>query len=379
MEETMTGNKIQSKPNVFIICTGVGHINRGYESFTNECFSAIKDNDYFELYLLKGGGRSAGNEIKINCIKRGSSTASFIAGIVKKEVYWLEQLTFFMGMLPSIIKYKPAVIYYSDFMLGTFLWHLRRFFKFKYKLLYSNGAPNGPPFKTEDHVQQLLPVHMDNAIKQGAPAAMQTLLPYGFDINIKERTIAVDDKEDVKIKLGLTSGQRVILSVGAINKHHKRMHYVIDEVSKLPDNYFLVILGQFEAETPELIELAANKLPGRHLIASVPYEKVKDYYLASDYFVLGSLTEGFGRVLVEALSYGLSCIVHDSVNSRQVLKEYGNYINMQEPGTLSSFISSDSALRNNKDLINAAYKLYSWDELKGRYYNMINKLVNLEG
>lgn len=369
---------LKDKAKVFIVCTGVGHINRGYESFTKECFLALKDNDFFEIYLLKGGGYSTGSEIKIKCIKRDSNTASLISSVIRKEPYWIEQATFLFGMLTVIIRYKPSVIYYSDFILGTFLWHLRRFFKFKYKLLFSNGAPNGPPFKTEDHVQQLLPVHFNEAIKEGEPVLKQTLLRYGFDIDVKERlnNINIEMRKEVRDKLGVSFEQKIILSIGAINKHHKRMDYVIDEVSKLPDNYFLVILGQFETETPELLQMAAIRLPGRHHIANVPFEKVKDYYIASNYFVLASLVEGFGRVLIEALSYGLPCIVNDYINAKEVLGEYGNYIDMEKEGALSSLILKNKSFKKKKILIEAAYNTYSWDRLKSEYSNMVSKLLN---
>lgn len=364
------------KSNVFIVCTGVGHINRGYESFTKECFVALKDNDYFNLYLLKGGGQSADKELKINCVQRNSSRAVFLSKIFKKETYWIEEFTFFIGMIPEIIKYKPAVIYYSDFILGTFLFHLKRFFKFKYKLLFSNGAPNGPPFKTEDHVQQLLPVYMDNAIKAGASASMQTLLPYGFDINVGGRLNNIHRAKELRSVLCLPEEKKIILSVGAINKYHKRMDYIIEEVSKLPDNYFLVLLGQFEDETAELLNLANKKLPFRHIVLSVPAEKVKDYYIASDYFVLASLIEGFGRVLIEALSYGLPCIVNDYINAKQVLGKYGAYIDMEKDGALSDFIINDRVSVNKEELIEATYDNYSWEKLKHNYINMIYKLYN---
>ena len=147
----------KSIPIVFIVCAGVGHIKRGYESFTVECFETLKTNNYFKLYLLKGGGIKNENEIRIPCMQRNSKVSKFLHRITSKEPYYFEQLSFFWGMLFRIIKYKPAVIYYSDFILGTWLWHFRRILKFEYKLLFSNGAPNGPPFSRMDHVQQLLP------------------------------------------------------------------------------------------------------------------------------------------------------------------------------------------------------------------------------
>lgn len=364
------------KPNVFIVCTGVGHINRGYESFSKECFIALAHDNNFEIFLLKGAGESTKHEIAISCIKRNTTLNAITSRLIRKDPYLIEQATFLVGMIPSIIRHKPVVIFYSDFILGTYLWHLKKFYKFKYKLLFSNGAPNGPPFKTEDHIQQLLPVYLNLALQGGTPRSMQTLLPYGFDIDKEDRLKNIDKKADLMIKLGLPTDKKIILSVGAINKKHKRMHYIINEVAKLPENYFLVILGQFESDTAELIELAASKLPDRYSIKNVPYEIVKDYYIASDYFVLASLIEGFGRVLIEALSYGLPCIVHDYVNAKQVLAEYGVYVDMQKEDELSLAIQEYQPRFDKRTLIEAAYNGYSWDRLKDKYSEMITNLFN---
>jgi 1,2-diacylglycerol 3-alpha-glucosyltransferase len=362
--------------NVFIVCTGLGHINRGYESFTRECFDALKDTTAFKLYLIKGGGKSIGNEIALPNLPRRKKTAQFLAKILPTDSYTIEQATFCIAMLPLIIKKKPAVIFYSDFTLGTYLWHLRKYLKFKYKLLFSNGAPNGPPFKTEDHVQQLLPVYLEQAIQQGAPASMQTLLPYGFNIDVTERLNNIGNKDTIRRKLGLSVTQKIILSAGAVNKHHKRMDYLINEVSKLGPDYYLVILGQFEAETPELIALATEKLKGRFTITNVAYEQVKDYYSAADYFVLASLNEGFGRVLIEALSYGLPCIVHDYINAKQVLGENAVYLNMENEGELARYFLKGNSNFDKEVLIQAAYNRYSWNVLKDDYLKMISGLTN---
>jgi 1,2-diacylglycerol 3-alpha-glucosyltransferase len=364
------------KANVFIICTGLGHVKRGYESFTRECYDALKNNDQFKLYLLKGGGRSIDNEIKIACLKRDSKSARIIASALKKGPYFIEQATFLIGMIPAILKYKPSVIYYSDFILGTFLWHLRRFFKFRYKLLFTNGSPNGPPFKTEDHVQQLLPIYFEEAINGGEPPLKHTLLPLGFQIDVDQKLRNIGKRHQLRTELGFYSNQKIVLSVAAINKRHKRVDYVIDELAKLPDDYFLVILGQADDQTTGLIKLAEDKLPGRHFISTVPYEKVQDYYIISDYFVLASLKEGFGRVLIEAVSYGLPCIVNDCINARQVLGEFGIYINMKEENALQHILLRNDIFFEKDSLVNAMYNDYSWHKLKAAYIDMISKLLN---
>ncbi len=361
--------------NVFIVCTGLGHINRGYESFTRECFDVLKDTKDFKLYLIKGGGKKKDNEIVLPNLPRNNKTTQFLSKLLPFDAYTIEQITFCISLLPFILRKKPAVIYYSDFILGTYLWHLRKLLKLNYKLLFSNGAPNKPPFKTEDHVQQLLPVYLEEAIKEGAPAEMQTLLPYGFNIDVDKRLNELTNKAQIRKQLGFSADQKIILSVGTVNKHHKRMDYIIHEVAQLNQDFFLVILGQFEAETYKLINLASAKLPGRYLINTVAYEKVKDYYIAADYFVLASLNEGFGRVLIEALSYGLPCIVHDYVNARQVLGKNAIYLNMKESGVLSECLDRITEKKNSQDLIQAVYNFYSWNILKESYLEMIKKLI----
>src|SRR6185437_484660 len=149
------------KPKTFIVCCGLGHVNRGYETFTRECFDALKDSSELDLILYKGAGKTEKKEVALWCLKRNGSVAKSLGNLFKKDAYYFEQLTFFISFIPSILLKKPDVIFFSDFILGCWLSHFKRILNLKYKLLFSNGAPNGPPFRLFDHVQQLLPVHLE--------------------------------------------------------------------------------------------------------------------------------------------------------------------------------------------------------------------------
>lgn len=365
-------------PTVFLVCTGLGRINRGYESFTRECFETLIKVNSFKLFLLKGGGNKSPQQRVPGHIPRNSPLAHFVSKITGKDRYFIEQFSFFIGMLPLLLRKRPDVIYYSDFQLGTFLWHLRRFLGFKYKLLFSNGAPNGPPYSRTDHVQQLLPYYMEIALAANEPEAKNTLVPYGIkmpatDGALHEKVLAIKRK---------AGGRKIILSVGAINSTHKRMDYVITEFAGLNrDEYFLVILGQFEDETKSIVALAeANLKRGDYLIDNVSSDEVNYYYQAADYFMLASLWEGFGRVLLEAAAIGLPVIVHDYVIARQVLGNTAFYMDMNKKGELAQRLQQADMLQWNntkkQQQIEYIREQYGWDSLSASYTKMINSLMN---
>ncbi|MBD2753301.1 glycosyltransferase [Spirosoma validum] len=367
-------SNIDKTPIVFLPCTGLGHVNRGYESFSRECFEQLKDCKEFKLILLKAVGENTDNEIRVPCIHRNSKLSILIRRIFGVKEYWLEQGSFLISMLPLIIKYKPALIYYSDTVLGKLLWSVRKASNFNYNLLLSNGAPKSAPFYTDDHVQQLLLVHQQKACKANTPMNKQTLLHYGLNISNNFIELNNTDKNILKDKFLLPIGKKIIISVGAVNSHHKRMDYIVTEFSKLnPDEYFLVILGNIDKNSQSIIALANSILqPESFSIKNVEPNEVSNYLKISNYFILASLTEGSPRVLVEALQFGLTPIVHDYCIAREVLTNYGVFADLNNEGILQDLINSVDKLNFNKaQLWSHAYNNYSWELLKEQYIKMI--------
>lgn len=367
------------KIKIFFICSGLGVINRGYESFTRECFDALKGDNRLDSYLFKGGGNSVDQEIKLFNLPRFSKIGKLIGRILGKDSYTIEQFTFCLSLIPALLSRKPDVILVSDFILSTYLWHIRKFLNLKYKILFSNGAPNGPPFHRCDHVQQLLPIYYQLAVNGGTSPTMMSTIPYG--IHIPENTLLdADSKVHLRSILGIPSNAYVILSVGAINDHHKRMSYVIKEFAclQLP-NTFLIILGQIENTSKDIIKLANDLLPQKNfIIKSVAYNNIQSYYQCADVFVLASLNEGFGRVFLEALTFGLPIITHDAPIFHQVLGETGCYLNLLEDNALANFLTKEKLEELNIDAkriekINYTQNTYSWNALKEKYIEMITK------
>jgi 1,2-diacylglycerol 3-alpha-glucosyltransferase len=369
---------MNTRPVVFLACTGLGHISRGFESFSRECFEELKQSDDFDLYLLKGAGLKKDNEVVVWNLPRNGIINRAFQKLTGKDSYYLEQLSFFLGMLPVLFRKKPSLIYYSDFLLGTFLWNLRKRLGLNYRLLFSNGAPNGPPFVRTDHIHQLLPFYLNQAIAHGTNPEIQTLLPYAINV-IKGR--ALDEARNTdqwRKELQLPLQKKIIISVGAINSFHKRMDYLVQEFSRLDqEKFYLVLLGQIDNKSIPVINIANEILkPGTYRIVQVNHADVVKYLLASDYFVLASLQEGLPRVLPEALCAGLLPIVHDYAITYETLKEYGVYLDLTLSGKLAAGIKEVSKRNVSKEeLIEFGWAQFSWQQLNGSYRAMILKNI----
>jgi 1,2-diacylglycerol 3-alpha-glucosyltransferase len=103
---------------VFIICSGLGHIKRGYESFTQECFEALSQEPLLDLTLFKGGGNSSEKEIALWNFPRNAPLTQQIARITEpvfgRGDYAIEQGSFFLSLLPHLYFKKPDVIYFRN-------------------------------------------------------------------------------------------------------------------------------------------------------------------------------------------------------------------------------------------------------------------------
>lgn len=365
---------------VFLACPGLGHVNRGFETFTRECYDALKDDDRLDLYLLKGAGQTLHRERTSWCIRRDRLAARWLGSKMRRDSYFTEQATFALGLFSQIALLRPDVIFFSDVVVGNWLWRWRRLCRAKFKLLVSNGGPIGPPdFPRFDHVHQVLSPYYAESARAGRPAGTQTLIPYGFYINPVFQPLDPVAKAALRAKLGLPVGRTVLLTVGAINQTHKRMDYVAREIATLPaPRPFLVMLGQWEQETSAVIAAATEALgPSGYVCRTVPAREIRDYYEAADVFALGSLKEGFGRVLVEALSHGLPCLAADQPFAREVLGTNGYFADFSRPGGLAQLLArvlAETALPERAAVRHAAaYDRLSWDRLRERYVDMIEQ------
>jgi len=102
---------VKSKKNitVFVVCSGLGNIRRGFESFFRSCYDAFCVEPDIDLYLYKGNGQTKSREVALWNIHRNQDAAIKLGGMVGRSGYFVEQLTFFISLLPRLLNKRPDV------------------------------------------------------------------------------------------------------------------------------------------------------------------------------------------------------------------------------------------------------------------------------
>ncbi len=360
---------------VLFSCTGVGIFNRGIESFFREAFDGLKETEGLDARLIKGRGDSNVDEWRVNVLPRTGRAAPLLGKLMRRNGYVVEQWSSFPGVVRRIREFRPHVIFYSDANLGFLLYWFRKQIGMPYRLLFSNGGPCAPPYLRMDSVHQVAPEYFEEAIAFGEPTEKHFMVPYGIRILAPPKRNH-EEREKLRLRLGVPVNRPMVLSVGWIARRHKRMDYVIQEVARLPEpRPYLQLLGAMDEQSQEIVSQGHELLGADGIgIASVPYEKVADYYKAADIFVLASLKEGFGRVYLEAMMHGLPVIAHRVPVTEFVLSEEGELTDLSRPGNLASSLQRTLSGSPEPSSMEKRWRSvsdrFSWQGLAPRYLEM---------
>jgi len=371
-----------ARPHVLLVCPGLEHARRGFESFARECFNALRGADALRVELVKGSGALQPGEHRVRTLQRDAPIARALGRAFGEPPFLFEQLEFALALQPLLLRLDPDVVYLSEWHTGRALSLIRTLTGRRFKLLLCNGTMAIERFEHLDCVQELTPAALDVVLQRGANPGRHRMLPLGFEIPAEFAPATPDERGALRARLGLPSDRPVVLSVAALNRHHKRLDYLIEEVARVDsrDRPFLLMAGQEEEETAAIRSLADEFLGAAgHSIRTVPLAEVPDLYRASDLFVLASLGEGLPRALIEALGYGLPCLAHDYPVARYALAEHGRYGDFTQPGALSALLGTTlgdpaggpaAAARHR-----SAYERFSWDTLRPRYIELLRAVA----
>jgi len=357
-----------------LVSTALGRVLRGFESFTESLFTALRRYaPDIDVTLFQGGGRRGEKRIVIPNFHRYDSPAKWFG---QEKANLIEQRSFALFLYPVLRKGSYDIVHYNELVMGSALFHLRKLFGGKFKLLYCNGAPSPPMHYHHrcDFAQVLTGPAFEEAQSFGISRNRLFQIPYGIDDQVfSPRT--KEKRNEVRKQLDIPLDAKVIVTVAALKREHKRLDYLIKEISKLDRPVWLLAAGQKTPETPGLEQEAENFLPGRWRFVSWPQERVHLLYGAADVFVLPSLVEAFGRVIVEALLTGLPTLIHDGPIFKWVAEgSPAETIDMSVEGRLAEALSRHFQGTVNGNSREVVVNRFGWERLIPRYIEMYEKV-----
>jgi 1,2-diacylglycerol 3-alpha-glucosyltransferase len=358
---------------VALVCTGLGRVYRGFESFTVSLFQTLMDYaPHIDVTLFQGGGMARKRCVIVPNFHREDIPARWFDSYAANLI---EQRSFALFLFPILLWGKYDIVHYNELVMGSALFHLRRYFGGRFKLLYINGAPSPPIHYHQrcDFAQMLTRPAYEEAREFGLSEDRLFLIPYGVDAHrFSPETQSV--RSVIRHELRIPEEVKVVLTVGALKREHKRIDYLIREISKMEESIWLLAAGQRTDETQSLEKEAAHLLPGRWSFVSWPYGKVHLLYGAADVFVLASLTEAFGLVTVESMLSGLPTIIHQNAVNRWIADGTSvRLINMAVDGELRKVLEKLLHDRSASSSREKARERFSWERLIPSYLEMYKK------
>lgn len=359
---------------VAIVCLGVGRARRGYEAFSRELFEHLKGR--IDVHLVKG----AGNPSAVEHVVPGLSRDNTLLRPFPQQVrYEAEMRTSAPALVRHLLRERYDIVHFSEHPLGLGLRPLKRFWRGAPRLIFSNGGPVWARYYKDyvDHIHHINGASFgDDGLNDGFPRQRMTLIPYGVDPGALARR-----PTDFRHRHGIPRQAFVVLSVGATNASHKRMDHLIREVAGIGDpRLMLLVAGAREAETARIEALGRELLGDRVRFLSLPHDQVRYAYWASDLFVLCSLQEGLGLVLLEAMATGVPVVAHDAPGQRWTLGGAASLIDMTEPGRLAREVADLRGDGPRRRALAAAGvervdREYAWDRLVPKYLAMYNAVM----
>lgn len=243
-------------------------------------------------------------------------------------------------------------------------------------------------FRLSDVIVNISPLLVSKCKEAGISEQKLLLIPNSVDT---DRFVPpdADEKEALKCRLGLRGFKNVYIYVG-IMRARKRVALLIDafkQVSSLINDCCLVLAGPINKDRDnkeyyrELEFQVDREGLSDRIVFTGKVDNIEEWMKASDLFLFASSREGFGTVMVEAMSTGLPVVA-------MRIPGITDYIITDDSGTiaddLDQFCKRVVALTKDRDHYNKlssnarkrALRYFSDETVMSKYTELYKTLLN---
>jgi glycosyltransferase involved in cell wall biosynthesis len=365
---------------VALACPGVGLVQRGFERMFADLFEVLRERTDLDVTLFKGGGpRDANQRVPLFLPRNGALVRALpVHKLFGRSPIHVECLTYGLGLLPHLRAGAFDVVHCIDPPLARMLYKLRRALGMDFRLLYTEGCAMPPAdYPPADYLQHVALGAHEEALQAGIAPRSMALVPCGIHPG---RFEVAESRAALRARHGVAEGEFVILSVGALNRGHKRLHHIIEEVAGQREGCLLWLDGSADQGDPDLADFARARLGGRVRVSHVPSAQVGELYRMADVLVHAATAESFGLAIVEAAATGLPVLIHDAPHFRWLVPVPGSWVDMTKPGALSARLSELRADPGRLEALRcgeAIRRRFDWRRLGEDYAQVYHHVARL--
>ena len=332
-----------ARPRIAIASAGLGHIRRGIEAWADDLGRALHRAGA-DVTLFSGAPIEGATALP--CLKRTDRTAVWLDRLVHHLGGWrygmgntheISQTSFTLALWRRIGR-EFDLLHVQDPTVAWWMEAARRRGLSRPRVIFANGTGEAADtLRRFAWLQFLTPGVM--ADWEGRRPADQSL--FMIPNFIDTARFAPGNQAAARAALGLPPEPLIVLCCAAIRRYHKRIDFLLREFAAAAPGreVLLVIAGGRETDSDDVMAMGRALLGERvRFIVDLPREQMPALYQAADMFVLTSLFEMFGIVLIEAMAAGLPVICHDTPDFRYVCGPAAFYADLSRDGGLAAAI-----------------------------------------
>ena len=330
---------------IAIASAGLGHIRRGIESWAEDLGHALQRAG---ANVTLFSGAPLDGAVALPCLKRTDRAAIWLDRLVHHLGGWrygmgntheIAQTSFSLALWRRISR-EFDLLHVQDPTVARWMEAAHRRGLSRPRVIFANGTGEPPDtLRRFAWLQFLTPQALAEWHSQ-KPADQSLFMIPNF---IDTARFMPGDRCAARATLGLPPEPLIVLCCAAIRRYHKRIDYLLSEFAAATfapgREVLLVIAGARETDTDDLVATGRALLSERvRFILDLPRSQMPTLYQAADLFVLTSLFEMFGIVLIEALAAGLPVICHDAPDFHYVCGPAALYADLRNEGGLASVL-----------------------------------------
>jgi glycosyltransferase involved in cell wall biosynthesis len=302
------------------------------------------------------------------------------------------------ALINFIVRDHPDIIHINFAVFGPLAMFIKYLFKIpfiytlhglpqpwlepsmKYKIAYTIQHILLPLVARESSTNVAVSKYVRNMVEKKYGANCEVIY-HGIDSN----AFKPENKTLSKRKLGYEEMDFLILYVGKLHPYKDPLTLIkaISLTIEKNANLHLLMIGGGELYTEVEKKISEPNLSNHvKLLSRVDNEMLKTLYDAADVFVLPSVNEAFGMVLLEAMASGLPVIASDSGACPELIGNAGMLFNQGDCADLAEKVANlmcDRALLEK--LSRAGRKrvkdMFSWKEAVNRYLKVYERVLYL--